>query len=134
MGYATDLSDTGWSYLEPFLHRADPRGKRDKYDKRVVMNALLYWVKTGCQWRMIPQDFGIPWFVVYDRYRRWHEEGRWALILVKLVEASRLKAGKAASPSYGIVDSQSVKTAGSGPQRGLDGGKKNQGAQAFNCR
>lgn len=126
--YETNLSDKGWALLEPLLARPDPRGKRDKYNKRMIMNALLYWVKTGCQWRMLPKDFGIPWFVVYDRYRRWNEQGVWERILCTLITASRLQDGRAASPTYAIIDSQSVKTVYGGKQRGIDGGKKNQRA------
>jgi putative transposase len=134
MGYSSDLSDAGWAFLEPFVTRTTLRGKPDKYDKRLILNALLYWVKTGCQWRMIPEDFGVPWFVVYDYYRRWNARGVWETVLCKLIEASRVKSGRAPTPSYGIVDSQSVKTAYHGAQRGIDGGKKNQRAQtAHRC-
>jgi transposase len=124
--YMTNLSDAGWAILEPLLVRPDPRGKRDKYDKRMIMNALLYWVKSGCQWRMLPKDFGIPWFIVYDRYRRWNQQGVWERILSTLVEASRVKNCRQAQPSYAIIDSQSVKTISHGAQRGIDGGKKSQ--------
>jgi putative transposase len=134
MVYSSDLSDAGWVFLEPFVTRTTLRGKPDKYDKRLIMNALLYWVKTGCQWRMIPQDFGVPWFVVYDYYRRWNARGVWEAVLCKLVEASRVKNGRLPTPSYGIVDSQSVKTVYHGPQRGIDGGKKDQGSQAASHR
>jgi hypothetical protein len=78
---------------------------------------------------MLPKDFGIPWFVVYDRYRRWNEQGVWERILCTLMMASRLQDGRAASPTCAIIDGQSVKTVYGGKQRstlfgGIDGGRK----------
>ena len=72
-------------------------------------NAILYVLKSGCQWRMLPHDF-TPWQTVYDYYRRWNQREFWQAILDSLNTRTRVKQGKKPSPSDTIVDSQSVKT------------------------
>ncbi len=71
-------------------------------------NAILYVVKSGCQWRMLPHDF-TPWPTVSNHYRRWNQRGIWQAILDPLNARTRVKQGKTPFPSYAIVDSQSVK-------------------------
>ena len=71
---------------------------------------ITHRIHPMCQWRMIPNDFGIPWFVLYAYYRRWGKRGVWETILCKLIEASRLKKERCATPTFAIIDSQSVKT------------------------
>lgn len=91
------------------------------------MNAILYLLKTGCQWRMIPKDFA-PWESVYYYFSKWKNEGIIEELLDKLRSKVRIMAGRKESPSLGIIDSRSVKTSHHvDSDRGLDGNKKIKG-------
>ena len=87
------------------------------------MNAVLYLVKTGCQWRNLPKDFP-NWKAVSMFYYRAQKKGIWEEILKMLVKKSRKNADKNEEPSYALIDSQSVKTTSASENRGYDGGKK----------
>lgn len=121
--YPTDLSDSQWQFIEPYLK--DKRKRR--YSYRSLLNALFYLVKTGCQWRMLPHDFP-KWQTVYFYFSRWKRDGTLEHIQQTLVEKQRLKAGRKAEPTVGILDAQSTKTTlVAGEQRGFDAGKKVKG-------
>ena len=118
--YPTDLTDSQWEAIQPLL-----KGLRVyKWSKRELINAVLYLVKTECQWRLLPHDFP-PHFTVHSFYRRARLSGLWDRILNRLVEISRVNEGQNPEPSYAIIDSQSVKTTSASHERGIDGGKKN---------
>ena len=74
--YPSNLSDQEWSEIEHFFRRSDPRGANSIHSKHTIVNAVLYVVKSGCQWRMLPHDFPL-WQTVYDHYRRWNQRGIW---------------------------------------------------------
>jgi transposase len=113
------LTDAQWAEIE-FLFA----GLREyKWPKRELTNAVLYFVKTGCQWRHLPHDFP-PYSTVHSFYRRARVSGLWDTLLRHLVEKTRIGAGRKPTPSYGIIDSQSVKTVGASEKCGIDGGKK----------
>ena len=117
--YASDLTDRQWKEIEPLY-----AGMRIyKWSKRELTNGILYLVDSGCKWRQLPHDFP-PYSTVYSFYRRAQKSGLWDKILKHLVKVTRQQAGRNASPSYAIIDSQSVKTVGSSEERGIDGGKK----------
>lgn len=120
--YETDLTDEQFALLGPLLPRPKRTG-RPPADLREVVNAVLYLVRTGCQWRMLPRDFP-PWSTVHTWYRRWRQDGTWEKINEALRQQARRKAGRDPSPRSSAVDSQSVKTAGQGGPTGYDGGKK----------
>lgn len=123
MGYPSDLTDRQWNQIKIFFE-GENRGKHlRKHDKRELMNGVLYVVKTGCQWRQLPHDFP-TYTTVWNFYRRARIKGLWDRILAKLVESSRVAAGRSEKPTYALIDSQSVKTTGAADDRGIDGGKK----------
>ena len=117
--YPSDLTDREWSIIEYFF----PVGNKSVWHKRSLVNAVLYLVDNGCKWRAIPHDYP-PHDTVWSFYRRARESGLWERIMDTLVKETREKAGREASPSYGIIDSQSVKTVAASEERGIDGGKK----------
>ena len=120
--YETDLTDEQFALLEPLLPRPKRTG-RPPADLREVVNGILYVVRTGCQWRMLPKDLP-PWSTVHTWYRRWRRDGTWGRIHEALRQQVRRRAGRDPSPRSSAVDSQSVKTAGQGGAKGYDAGKK----------
>ena len=88
-----------------------------------MTNAVLYLVDSGCKWRQLPHDFP-PYSTVHSFYRRAKLSGLWDEMLEPLVKKTRTNAGRKESPSYAIIDSQSVKTVAASEERGIDGGKK----------
>jgi putative transposase len=122
MGYPTDLNDKQWGLIE-HIFKAHKGQHFVEHSKRDLVNAVLYLVKTGCQWRMLPNDFP-PWSTVDSFYRRACASGKWEKAMDLLVQKVRKDNGREPSPSYGIVDSQSVKTTSASVERGIDGGKK----------
>jgi len=123
MGYSTDLTDTQWRIIEPFFYKEKRGGHFRKHTKRELVNAVLYLNKTGCQWRLLPNDFP-PYITVWSFYRRAKESGLWERIMDALVQRTRLDSGRAIMPTYAIIDSQSVKTTLAADEKGIDGGKK----------
>jgi len=111
--YATDLTDEQWTILEPHVAVKKRRGPKSRVDKRGVVNAIFYRLRTGCQWRLLPKDYP-NWEKVSGYWQRWSRNGRWEEINTALREAVRVKAGKNAVPTAAIIDSQSAKTAQKG--------------------
>jgi len=121
--YPTNLSDSQWQYISNYL---DTKRKR-KYELREVFNGILYLLKTGCQWRMLPGDFP-DWHMVYYYFSSWKKAGIIEVLQEALVEKTRLESGRREQPTAGIIDAQSVKSTLVSPEsKGFDAGKKVKG-------
>lgn len=125
--YPDNVSDKTWALIEPYLTPSYHQGGRPlRHSKRLYFNALLYWLRTGCQWRYLPHDFP-PWQSVYTQFRRWQELGVFERLAEHLRQTLRVELGHSAKGTSSIVDSQSVKTAEMGRLKGYDGAKKVKG-------
>jgi putative transposase len=120
--YPSDLTDEQWQLIRRLLPKRAKRG-RPPIDRREILDAVLYVVRTGCQWRQLPLDFP-KWKTVYTVFRRWRLAGLWEQIHNVLRQRVRRSVGKRSKPTAAILDSQSVRTAEGGEQRGYDAGKK----------
>ena len=120
--YASDLTDRQWQILRHYLPPVHRRGRR-RICRRRIINAILYVVRTGCQWRLLPSSFP-NWSTVYGIFWQWRNEGLWQTLHDALREKTRRRAGKKSTPTVAIIDSQSVRTAEGGQQRGYDANKK----------
>lgn len=107
--YPTDLTDRQWVVLQPLLPPAKPGGRPRSVDLREILDAVLYVDRNGITWRALPHDFP-PWRTVYHYFRAWRLDGTWERMHDALRERVRQSAGRPASPSAAIIDSQSVKT------------------------
>jgi putative transposase len=92
MAYPSDLTDKQWHTIKELVGRPDPRGAKPTYDRREIIDAILYVNKTGCQWRMLPSHFP-PWQNVYNHFRRMKLRGTWQEVCCKLNEITRQKKG-----------------------------------------
>lgn len=124
--YASDTTDEEWALIAPFMPERRQLGRPREVDLRAIVNAILYILATGCQWRALPKEFP-PRSTTQGYFYRWRGDGTWWRINADLVVRARQAGGRHVVPSAGIIDSQSVKTTESGGPRGFDMAKKVKG-------
>jgi putative transposase len=125
--FASDLTDAEWALIAPALPPPAGRGRPRTTSLRAVVDALLYILATGCQWRALPRGLFPPRCTVQRYFYRWRDQGLWERLNRLLVEQARGAAGRAPCPSLAIIDAQSVPTTESGGPRGTDAAKRVRG-------
>src|SRR6266566_8171345 len=125
--YPTDLTDEEWEYIKSLVPAPKSgkgkRGRPPALERRSLVNAIFYVVRSGCAWRLLPSDFG-PWQTVYGCFRRWSQDWTWTFIHDTLRDYVRKTEERQVAPTAAIIDSQSVKTPDQAGERGYDAGKK----------
>jgi transposase len=127
--YPSDISDTEWEFLLPYLTLMRTDAPQRAHDMREVFNAMRYVVKTGCQWRMLPHDLP-DWTIVYQQARRWIQAGVFEQVTHDLRICLRLLNDRQEQPSAAILDGRTLQsTPESGERAGYDGAKKKKGSK-----
>ena len=112
--FPSDVTDAEWAVLEPLIPNATPGGRPRKTDMRSAINAMLFLLRTGCPWRYLPRDGFPPRSTVYNIFRKFQADGTWHAIWDQLHPMLREREGREGSPSAGIIDSQTIKSAEKG--------------------
>ena len=124
--YPSDLTDAQWGVLEPLVPAVKSGGRPPIHERREIMNAILYVLRTGCSWRSLPHDLP-SWQTVYDYFRRWRLAGTWERLNDQLRVDLRVRGGRKGDPTAAILDSQSSKTTEKGDPGDTMVGKRSTG-------
>lgn len=125
-GMNTDLTDAEWTLVADLFEREGKRGAPPRFDRRTVVNACCYVLRTGCAWRLLPKSFP-PWQAVYMSFKRWGSVGVFEVMHDRLRQQWRDRIGKAPEPTAAIIDAQSTRSTAQGGNTGFDAGKKVKG-------
>ncbi len=122
--YATDLTDQQWQKLQAVWPKAKQgrTGRPRKYPLREVLNTILYQLRTGCAWRLLPHDL-VPWTIAWEHFGRWRNDGTWQVVHDALYAQVREQAGRHTAPSAAALDSQAVKTTEKGGHEAMSAAK-----------
>jgi putative transposase len=132
--YPSDVTDAQWELIEPFIPQVSANATIPTIERRAIVNAILYVLRTGCSWRQMPHDLPNG-KTAHHYFRIWSKQGIWEPIMTHLRQRVRTKIGRDPEPGAAIIDSQSIKTAPvRGGHKGYDPGKKNLRAQAAHPR
>jgi putative transposase len=121
--YASDMTDAEWALIARRLPPRRRLGRPREVDLRAVLQAILYILSTGCQWRALPKEFP-PYSTVQSYFYAWRDSGRWQKIVTALVRQARRDLARKTSPTAAVIDSQSSPTTQAGGPRGYDAGKR----------
>jgi transposase len=128
-GYPSDVSDEEWALCAPYLALVREDAPQREHGLRAVFNALRYVVRSGCGWRMLPNDFP-PWAAVHQQTQRWIKAGCFEAMAHDLREVLRIAAKREARPTAAILDSRTLQsTPSSGARAGYDGAKRRKGSK-----
>lgn len=125
-GMNTDLTDAEWALVADLFEHRGGRGKPPIHDRRVLLNACCYVVRTGCPWRLLPKTFP-PWRAVYKAFGNWARAGTFERMHDRLRQQWRDRVGRAPDPTAAIIDAQSTRSTAQGGNSGFDAGKKVKG-------
>jgi len=132
--YNSDLTDEQWCLIADLVPAPESNrttgGRPPKYNRREIVNVILYVCRTGCQWRMLPNDLP-DWQTVYRHFCHWHDDGTFERINDRLRRTIRCRSDRYREPSAGIIDSQSVKIAATVGYTRFDGAKKANGRKRY---
>jgi putative transposase len=122
--YPSDLTDAEWEILEPLIPAIAVDATNVVHERREIVNGILYVLRSGCPWRLMPHDLP-AWGTVYYYFQTWRKAGIWDKALQALRKQERKRQGRDEEPSAAVIDSQSIKTSAvRGESKGFDMGKK----------